>query len=57
MILLLFLVITEGFGYRFYSLMEADLTREQTKSPENFMLNFFIIVVTIHVIGIATLIL
>jgi meckelin len=52
---LLFLVITEGFGYRYYALMEADLTRKPTQSPENYALNFVIIVVTIHLIGCVTL--
>ncbi len=28
--LLIFLVIAEGFGYRYFSLMEADLTRKST---------------------------
>ena len=53
MILLIFLVITEGFGYRYYSLMEADLTREPSASPENFALNFFVITFLIYSIGCA----
>jgi hypothetical protein len=46
-ILLLFLVIVEGFGVKYFSLMEAELTTTKTKSPENFVLNFFLIVVIV----------
>jgi meckelin len=52
MILLLFLVFTEGFGYKNFALMEASLTRKESNSPENYALMFFVIVSIIFGIGI-----
>ena len=54
LLLLIFLVIAEGFGFKYYSLMEADLTRYETKSPENYALNFVIIVTIVYAIGCST---
>jgi len=51
MILLIFLVIAEGFGYRYYATMESSLTREPSDSPENYALNFFVITILIFGIG------
>lgn len=50
MLMLLFLVITEGFGYKYFANMEADLTKERTNSPENYLLNFVVIVIVMHII-------
>jgi meckelin len=52
MILLLFLVFTEGFGCKNFALMEADLNRADTDSPENYALMFFVIVSFIFGIGV-----
>lgn len=50
-ILLLFLVITEGFGCKNFALMEADLSTTDSDSPENYALMFFVIVSIIFGIG------
>ena len=50
-LLLLFLVIMEGFGYKYYALMEARLTREPSDSPENFVLNFVVITCVVYGLG------
>jgi len=52
MILLLFLVITEGFGCKNFALQEADLSSKDSDSPENYALMFFVIVSFIFGIGI-----
>ena len=51
MILILFLVFSEGFGYKYWSLMQADLTTVKTDSPENYVLNFFVTTCIIFGIG------
>jgi hypothetical protein len=38
MILLLFLVVVEGFGYKYWALMEASPSRVNSDSPESFPL-------------------
>lgn len=52
MILLLFLVIVEGFGFKYLALMEATPSRVPSDSPENFCLSFFVITTVIFVIGV-----
>jgi len=51
-ILLLFLVLAEGYGYKYFSLMEASLTLKKSDSPENFVLNFFVITCIVYGLGI-----
>jgi len=53
MMLLIFLVIAEGFGLKNFANMEANLTTDSTDSPPNYILNFFVI--TIILFGIGTL--
>ena len=53
MILILFLVISEGFGYKYWSQMEPTLSTTKTDSPESQPLNFF--VTTCIVFGIGSL--
>lgn len=51
-ILLLFLVIAEGFGLKYYATMEPDLKRVASDSPTEYVLNFFVIFLVIFGIGI-----
>lgn len=51
MILILFLVVTEGFGFKNYSLMEPSFTRVKSDSPESYPLTFFIIACVVYGIG------
>lgn len=52
MILLFFLVLTEGFGYKNWALMTSDISSEPSDSPENYALMFFVIVSFIFGIGV-----
>lgn len=52
-ILLLFLVFTEGFGMKNYSVMEPNLSMQKSDSPESYPLNFFVI--TCVIMGIGTM--
>lgn len=52
MILLLFLVIVEGFGLKYLALMEANPSRVPSDSPMSFPLSFFVIVTVIFVLGV-----
>ena len=51
LILLLFLVVSEGFGFRYWSLMEKNLSTSNSDSPESYPLNFFVTTVIIFGIG------
>ena len=51
LILLTFLVIAEGFGFKYYSLMEPNLARDSSDSPESYILNFFVITCIIFGVG------
>lgn len=51
MMLILFLVIAEGFGFKNFSQMEANISRDQSMSPQSFSLNFFVITCIIFFIG------
>lgn len=51
MILILFLVISEGFGYKYWSLMETELSTTNSDSPESYPLNFFVTACIIFGIG------
>jgi meckelin len=57
MILLLFLVVVEGFGYKYLALMESTPSRELSDSPESFPLSFFVITTVIFVLGVGEYIL
>ena len=50
-ILLVFLLITEGFGFRYYSQMEPNLTRTKSQTPENYPLMFFVTTILIYTFG------
>ena len=52
MILLLFLVVVEGFGYKYLALMESTSSRVDSDSPESFPLSFFVITTVIFVLGV-----
>ena len=52
MILILFLVIAEGFGYKYWSLMEIELNNKLSDSPASYPLNFFVITCIIFGIGV-----
>ena len=52
-ILIVFLIIAEGFGYKNWALLEPELQREESNSPSVYPLNFF--VVTLIVFGIGCL--
>jgi len=51
-ILLLFLVVVEGFGYKNWALMNSDLNSEPSDSPENYAFQFFVTVSIIFGIGV-----
>jgi meckelin len=51
MILILFLVIAEGFGYKYWSLMETSLNTQNSDSPASYPLNFFVTTCIIFGIG------
>jgi len=51
LILILFLVVAEGFGYKNWSAMEPNLTTLKSDSPESHPLNFFVITCIIFGIG------
>jgi hypothetical protein len=57
MILLLFLVVVEGFGYKYWALMESTPSRVQSDSPESFPLSFFVLTSVIFIIGVGEYIL
>jgi len=45
-------VITQGFGFKNFATMEADLSTQESKSPENYALNFVVITLVIFGIGV-----
>ena len=51
LILILFLVVAEGFGYKNWSLMEPTLSTLKSDSPESHPLNFFVITCIVFGIG------
>lgn len=52
LILILFLVVAEGFGYKHWSLMEPTLSTLKSDSPESHPLNFFVITCIVFGIGV-----
>mmetsp|Transcript_4701 Transcript_4701/g.8015 ORF Transcript_4701/g.8015 Transcript_4701/m.8015 type:complete len:521 (+) Transcript_4701:1152-2714(+) len=50
-ILLLFLVITEGFGVKHWAILEPQLSFQEQESPYIFILTFFVITIVIFGVG------
>lgn len=50
-ILLLFLVIAEGFGYRYYAQQEVQFNYEKNNSPIDYVLSFFVIFMILFTIA------
>jgi hypothetical protein len=49
--LLIFLVIVNGFGFENYNQMEVELNREKTGASENYILSFFIVFFILFGVG------
>lgn len=47
----MFLVVVEGFGYKYLALMQSSTERAPTDSPESFPLSFFVITTVIFGLG------
>ena len=50
--LLCYAFFMEGVGWRYLSTYDPNLTNEANKSPENYVLNFFVTAIVLFVIGI-----
>jgi|TARA_B110001450_G_C17171123_1_gene299373 hypothetical protein len=57
MILLMFLVVVEGFGYKYLALMESTPATVYSDSPMSFPLSFFVITTVIFGLGVGEYIL
>jgi meckelin len=51
-VLLVFLLIAEGFGLKYFATMEPDFSRNPSDSPTEYVLNFFVIFMIVFGIGI-----
>lgn len=51
-VLLLFLLLSDGVGFRYFAQMEPHIHSKQTMTLDNYVLNFFVITFTIFGIGI-----
>lgn len=45
-------LIMEGFGVKYWSTHDPNLTRTDLSSPENYPLNFFVTAIVIYAIGV-----
>jgi len=49
--LFLFLICAEGFGFKYWATMEPDISTVASDSPTEYVLNFFVIFIIIFGIG------
>jgi Meckelin (Transmembrane protein 67) len=51
--LLTYAFFMDGIGFRYFSSQNPDFENKPNKSPENYVLNFFVTAIVMYLIGIA----